>query len=342
MIHPKSWIYRPVYDLPLVANSDDIIADMQYLMPGGTTQDNINGLDRWIPAGQQTWNNSGTTDHHINDSENNINVTWRSIGKHTTGTYAQSNDWNGQNTTTPLFGYLPSSNSNVLARNANSTSTGSGDSHVHVLPRREAFLTECWQFRQEPNVFGPYVVNNIVNWRKNSLEPPVQRAQYNFRAAGSTATKTPQGAMLAWYDEVERGICKHMLWSSVHNVVENSFVWPARASDSSTAVDRRTATLLQEGMVLRLKKGFDIENLDIHPHTKAILRTAKMYGVFIGDINSKASWTWGNSYADPRFENTSVYRAYSDVDAVQFTDFEVVDFESIRTNGSTTDLEANF
>jgi hypothetical protein len=345
MINPKAWIYRPVYDLPVHDLSDEIIADMQYLMPGSgdpVNTDNAYGIDRWFGRGQQYWNNGQTTDHHINDSANPINVTFRSIGKHGSGTAVQSNRWDGTTGTTPLWGYLPSSNSNVLARNANATSTGSVDSHVHVLPRREPFVSEAWQFRTEI-VGGPFVVNNLINWSKHDLTPPFQRAQYNSSPTGSTATKAPMTAMLAFYDEIERGICRHMLWSSVHNVVEGSFDWPARASDSSIAPDKRDATYLKEGMVLRLKKSIDIESLDVHPHVKAILRTAKTYGVFIGDINSKASWTIGNSYADPRFPNASVYRSYADKDAIGITDFEVVQFEeNVRANTFSVDLEANF
>jgi hypothetical protein len=176
---------------------------------------------------------------------------------------------------------------------------GEGDRHVLVVDPINRKLFEFYTGRKTGNGWTAAQAS-IFDLKSNELRPD-----------GWTSTDAaglPIFPSVVRFDEVERGMVEHAIRFTIRNS-RRAYVYPATHFASS----KTNVNLPRMGERFRLRSDFDISSFS--PHTQAVLKGLKKYGMFVADNGGD----WRISVApDSRIKGLDELRR------VRGEDFEVI------------------
>jgi hypothetical protein len=182
---------------------------------------------------------------------------------------------------------------------ASQTAMEQGDRHVLVVDPFNRMLYEFYQGRKTPDGWEA-ACEATFDLKSNKLRPDGWTS--------SDAAGLPIFPAVIRFDEVERGMVEHAMRFTVRRT-RRAYVYPA-THYASRLTDK---DLPRMGERFRLRQDFDISGFS--PHTQAILKGLKKYGMFVADNGGD----WRISVApDARIQGLDELRK------VKGSDFEVV------------------
>jgi hypothetical protein len=182
---------------------------------------------------------------------------------------------------------------------------GTGDRHGIVVDPVNGLLYEFYQARKTDAGWEASQAS-IFNLKSNKLRPE--------RWTSADAAGLPIFPAIARYDECERGMVNHALRFTVRRT-RRAYVHPARHFASQLTDEN----LPRMGERLRLRRDFDISGFP--PHTQAILKGLKKYGMFVADNGGD----WRLSIAPDRR-----LRGLESLTRLKGSDFEVVQTQGVK------------
>lgn len=176
---------------------------------------------------------------------------------------------------------------------------GEGDRHLLVVDPVNRMLYEFYRGRKTKQGWTAAQAS-IFDLKSNRLRPD--------EWTSSDAAGLPVFPAVVRFDEVERGMVGHAMRFTARNT-RRAYVYPATHHASS----KTDPNLPRMGERFRLRQDFDITGFS--PHTQAVLKGLKKYGMFMADNGGD----WRMSVApDPRIKGLEELRR------VKGRDFEVV------------------
>ena len=176
---------------------------------------------------------------------------------------------------------------------------GRGDRHMLVVDPANRMLYEFYQGRKTADGWQAAQAS-IFDLKTNKLRPDGWTS--------SDAAGLPVFPATIRYDEVERGMVEHAMRFTVKNT-RRAYVYPA----THQASRKTDVNLPRMGERYRLRADFDIRGFS--PHTQAVLKGLKKYGMFMADNGGD----WRLSVApDSRIKGLQELRR------VKGKDFEVI------------------
>lgn len=173
------------------------------------------------------------------------------------------------------------------------------DRHVIVVDPTNRVLYELYQGRKTKDGWE-CACSAIFDLKSNKLRPETWTS--------TDAAGLPIFPAIVRFDEVERGMVNHAMRFTVRNT-RRSYVYPA----THFASRQTDPDLPRMGERFRLRADFDIAGYS--PHTQAILKGLKKYGMFVADNGGD----WRLSVApDSRIKGLDELRK------VKGSDFEVI------------------
>ena len=177
---------------------------------------------------------------------------------------------------------------------------GRGDRHLLVVDPVNRMLYEFYQARKTDRGWTAAQAS-IFDLKSNKLRPE--------RWTSADAAGLPVFPAIVRYDELERGIVGHPMRFTVRNS-RRAYVYPA----THYASNKTDENLPRMGERFRLRQDFDISGYS--PHTQALLKGLKKYGMFVADNGGD----WRLSVApDSRIKGLDELRR------VKGQDFEVIE-----------------
>jgi hypothetical protein len=177
---------------------------------------------------------------------------------------------------------------------------GKGDRHLLVVDPVNRMLYEFYQGRRTDDGWQA-AQTSVFDLKSNKLRPDGWTS--------SNAAGLPIFPAVVRYDELERGMVEHAMRFTVRNT-RRAYVYPA----THYASNKKDVNLPRMGERLRLRQDFDIRGFS--PHTQAVLKGLKKYGMFVADNGGD----WRLSVApDKRIKGLEELRR------VKGKDFEVVE-----------------
>lgn len=180
---------------------------------------------------------------------------------------------------------------------------GTGDRHGIVVDPVSGLLYEFYQARKTEAGWEAAQAS-IFDLKSNKMRPE--------RWTSSDAAGLPVFPATVRFDECERGMVTHAMRFTVRRT-RRAYVYPARHFASRLTEE----SLPRMGERLRLRQDFDIAGFP--PHTQAILKGLKKYGMFVADNGGD----WRLSIAPDRR-----LKGLENLTRLKGSDFEVVDTET--------------
>jgi hypothetical protein len=177
---------------------------------------------------------------------------------------------------------------------------GRGDRHMLVVDPVNRMLYEFYNARKTPGGWT-CAQASIFDLKSNKLRPDTWTS--------TDAAGLPIFPSVVRFDELERGAVEHALRFTVRNS-RRAYVYPA----THFASRKTDANLPRMGERFRLRRDFDTSGFS--PHTQAVLKGLKKYGMFVADNGGD----WRISVApDSRIQGLEELRR------VKGHDFEVIE-----------------
>jgi hypothetical protein len=177
---------------------------------------------------------------------------------------------------------------------------GNGDRHMLVIDPVNMTLFEFYQARMTAAGWTAAQAS-VFDMKSNKLRPD--------RWTSTDAAGLPIFPSVIRFDEVEKGMVEHAMRFTIRNS-RRAYVYPATHYASS----KTNPNLPRMGERFRLKRDFEVSGFS--PHTRAVLKGLKKYGMFVADNGGD----WRISVApDSRIQGLDELRR------VKGKDFEVVE-----------------
>jgi hypothetical protein len=177
---------------------------------------------------------------------------------------------------------------------------GNGDRHMLVIDPVNMTLFEFYQARMTAAGWTAAQAS-VFDLKSNKLRPD--------RWTSTDAAGLPIFPSVIRFDEVEKGMVEHAMRFTIRNS-RRAYVYPATHYASS----KTDPNLPRMGERFRLKRDFEVSGFS--PHTRAVLKGLKKYGMFVADNGGD----WRISVApDSRIQGLDELRR------VKGKDFEVVE-----------------
>jgi hypothetical protein len=144
---------------------------------------------------------------------------------------------------------------------------GEGDRHMLVVDPAHMMLYEFYSARKT-DAGWTAMQASIFDLKSNRLRPDTWTS--------TDAAGLPIFPAVVRFDELERGMVEHAMRFTVRNS-RRAYVYPATHFASS----KTDVNLPRMGERFRLRRDFDISGFS--PHTQALLKGLKKYGMFVAD-----------------------------------------------------------
>ena len=211
------------------------------------------------------------------------------------------------------------------------TCTGGGDCHLLVIDDANKKLFELWSVQ---NASGPYEASQQTTWDLAKKYGPEGRG---LGCTSADAAGFPIVPGVIGLRETRAGVIRHALRFILPNAKIRkgpSFIAPATHGTAATT----SVAGPPYGSRLRLKSSFDASKIKTSGG-KAIVQALKTYGMYLADGGNYALTAENDRLQkakDPTQTWEGVLGGSNDVVGIQPTDFEVVEFGTIKTTNDCT------
>jgi hypothetical protein len=208
-----------------------------------------------------------------------------------------------------------------------------GDCHLLVVDRANHLLYEMFEAFSPPSATVFNSGSGAFIWDLTKAYPP------NLRGDGCTSADAggfPMAAMLFTADEVAAGHIDHAVRFILPNPrIRDGDVYVNPATHTGVASRPMTRPDAPPyGVHLRLKSTFDLTTLP-SAGAQVVAKALQKYGMFLADGGNIALTAADDTFTTAKWTDADVNVPSRALQAIQVTDFEVVDLGTVITTGDT-------
>jgi len=207
------------------------------------------------------------------------------------------------------------------------------DHHLLIIDRSTNTEYGMWDFAAADGVYT-CGLGALQDLDGEGVRPAADTADPWWEAHGPRACGFGLIAGLIRPEEIEAGVIEHALVVAYPHIRSGFFVPPASTAQASNGAGAEPDRGIPCGGRLQYDPAIDVDQLDVSPAGKTILRALQIYGAYVGDYSGAISLYADNSPAAQAYWESIDFDSYELLDAIDLADFRVLEIGPLHDNGN--------